>query len=401
MRRPATSPVLAVLHDPMLRVAAVLVLMLGAVVCSFGPYVSVLAVQRFALGDRGYAALLVTSTLVSVSAAVLTGIRSDQTANRRRLALWSCGFLALGTGLMTLLPSAFSFVLAHGLIIPVSTLFGQLFALARLAAQPYAPSQRDGIMAVIRALFALPFVVLLPLWSLAFSHGTPILAVYPVGLGLSLAMLTMTARAWPKDGATSWQDLPSGLSLRAALAEMANRPLALRVLALGAVNSTGTLSWAVLALVLVPAVGRGSADVALYAGVTAGLEVPFMLALPIFLRRLTRSWMILIGTGVYCVHLLGLPLLAGSPVLWLLMLPAAAGGAAILTLPIAYLQDLLAERPGTGASLMALQRLTGDVMAAGCFALGTALSGYGLVAVLGALVALSGALVLLVADRWA
>ena len=35
-----------------------------------------------------------------------------------------------------------------------------------------------------------------------------------------------------------------------------------------------------------------------------------------------------------------------------------------LTVPIAYLQDLLADRPGAGASLMAVQRLAGDVIAA-------------------------------------
>lgn len=70
-----------------------------------------------------------------------------------------------------------------------------------------------------------------------------------------------------------------------------------------------------------------------------------------------------------------------------------------LTVPIAYLQDLLADRPGAGASLMALQRLAGDVIAATCFAIGTTLAGYGTVAILGVAVSLIGAAALLVADR--
>ncbi len=74
-------------------------------------------------------------------------------------------------------------------------------------------------------------------------------------------------------------------------------------------------------------------------------------------------------------------------------------GAVTLTVPIAYLQDLLADRPGAGASLMAVQRMAGDVMAAACFALGTALAGYGLVAGLGVAVSLAGAGALWAADR--
>ncbi|MBE0555510.1 MAG: hypothetical protein IH625_17650, partial [Rhodobacteraceae bacterium] len=86
--------------DPALRVIAVLMMLFGAVVCTFGPYVSVLAVEVFGLGDRGFAALLVTSTALSVAASVWVGIRADQTAGRRSIALVSCGLLAGGAGLM-------------------------------------------------------------------------------------------------------------------------------------------------------------------------------------------------------------------------------------------------------------------------------------------------------------
>ena len=95
----------------------------------------------------------------------------------------------------------------------------------------------------------------------------------------------------------------------------------------------------------------------------------------------------------------GLPWLAPTPWLWALMLPAGAGGAVILTLPIAYLQDLMADRPGTGSSLMSLQFLIASALGALCFAVGTALSGYGLAALLGVAVSLGGAMTLVWADR--
>jgi MFS transporter, SET family, sugar efflux transporter len=389
-----------VLKDPVLRAAAALIFLFGAVISSFGPYVSVLAVTRFGLGDGGYAAVLVASTLVSVTASVWVGIRADQTANRRGMALGALGLLVAGLGILALRPGPLTFVLAHALILPLaSTFFGQIFALARLAASTHPAEDRDAIMAVIRALFAAPFVVVLPLWSVAFRQGIDILWVYPAGLALAGMMLALTLAYWPRDGATAWQDPPSGLSFRAALAELADPALAGRVLALGAVNNAMTIYVALTALILVPAIGRGPADVALYVGLVAGLEVPVMLALPVLFRGAERTRMILWGTALYVVHVALMPVLAAGPALWLLVLPAAVGGAVVLTVPIAYLQDLLAARPGTGASLLALQRLVGDVIAALCFACGTLLAGYGLVALLSTGVALAGAAALVWADR--
>jgi MFS transporter, SET family, sugar efflux transporter len=397
---PGSLPFVPVLRDPMLRAIAALMLIWGAVICSFGPYVSVLAVKTFGLGDRGYAVLLVSASLVSVSAALWAGIRADQTANRRAMALRTLGILLAGLALMTLRPTALSFVLVHAVMIPLaSSLWGQLFALARLAASVQPAETRDGIMTTIRALFALPFIVVLPIWSVAYSHGTSLLMVYPVCLALAAGMGLLTLLCWPRDGQTAWTDPPSGLSFRAALAELAHPAVALRVLALGAVNGATTIYIAILALVMGPAVGRGAPDVALYFGGVAGLEVPLMLMLPMVSRFFRRTTLILAGTVLYCVHVVGLPLLAGTAYVWLLILPAALGGAAVLTLPIAYMQEMLASRPGTGAALMALQVLAGQVVAAGCFAIGTGLSGYGLVAFLGSACAVAGAVSLYLADR--
>jgi hypothetical protein len=302
--------------------------------------------------------------------------------------------------LMALVPGPWVFALAFALLFPVgSVTFGQVFALTRLAAGRYPEAERDGIMAVIRALFAAPFVVVLPLWALAFAQGLPVTAVFPVGLVLSALMLGAVLRLWPKDGVGGWPDAPSGLSFRAALAEIGQPALAGRVLALGAVISASTIYIALVSLVMVPDVGRGTADVALYVGLVAGLEVPFMLVLPRLTRGVDRTRLILGGAALYAVHVALLPVLAGSWAVWLLVLPAATGGALTLTVPIAYLQDLLADRPGAGASLMALQRLAGDAIAALSFAGGTLVAGYGTVALLGVIISLAGAAALWAVDR--
>ena len=124
-----------------------------------------------------------------------------------------------------------------------------------------------------------------------------------------------------------------------------------------------------------------------------------MLAVPLVLPHFRPTNLILIGTAIYTLQLLGVPLLANSPALWLVLIPGAMGGALTLTLPIAYLQDALGHRPGTRAALMALMKLAGDAMAAASFALGTALSGYLMAGILAAIVTLSGALLLVWTDR--
>lgn len=394
------SAITLCLRDPALRAAGLVLALQGAIACSFGPYFSTLAVNSFGFGDRGYAVLLALSSLASVSASVIGGIRADQTANRRQVTLIAVLSLMLGTFLMTATPGRWVFALTAALLIPVSSItFGQVFALARLAASRYPEEARDGIMAVIRALFAAPFVVVLPLWSLAFAAGSPVTAIFPVGLVLSAVMLAAVLRLWPSDKAVTWDDRPSGLTFRAALAEMGRPRIAARVMALGAVTGASTLYMAIISLVMVAEVGRGTKDVALYVGLVAGLEVPFMLMLPRFTRGIGRPTLILLGAALYAIHVALLPVLAGSALVWLLIGPAAIGGALTLTVPIAYLQDLMADRPGAGASLMAVQRLAGDVIAATCFALGTALAGYGTVAVLGVAASLIGAAALWATDR--
>jgi MFS transporter, SET family, sugar efflux transporter len=388
------------LTDPALRAAGLILALQGAVACSFGPYFSTLAVNSYGFGDRGYAILLALASILSVSASVIGGIRADQTANRRKVTLFAVGALILGMVLMTVTPGPWVFALTAAVLIPISSItFSQVFALARLAATRHPADQLDGIMAVIRALFAFPFIIVLPLWSLAFAAGAPITLIFPVALALSSLMLLAVLRLWPADGTALWDDRPSGLSFRASLAEMGRPDIAGRVVALGAVFSASTVYMAIVSLVMVPEIGRGTKDVALYVGLVAGLEVPFMLMIPSLTRGIPRTRLIFAGAALYCVHVALLPVVAGSPFVWLLVLPAAVGGAVTLTVPIAYLQDLMADRPGAGASLMAVQRLAGDVIAATCFALGTSLAGYGTVALLGVAASLIGAAALWAADR--
>lgn len=387
-------------RDPVLRMACGLMVLNGTLWASFGPFVALLAVQTFALGDAGFAAVMAAATLVGVLAAVWIGIRADQRASRRRMAIGTCLTAVAGLAMMTLFPSPLTFVLFHALIFPVSsTIFGQVFTLVRLAAASYSAQDRPILIGSVRAVVSLPFLVILPLWGLALDRGVPLTTLYPVALGFSVLMALTVTLSWPAEARARWEDKPSGLSIRAALAELADPALALRIGALGAIAAMPALYVMTMALILTTVGGRPASDPALFFGLVAGAEVPAMVLMPFVGRRVHRLHLLMFATGLSVLFLLALPVLAGSALVWALIVPLALSHGTLLTVPITYLQDLLANRPGTGTALLSLQGLIANILAAAAFAGGAWIWGYPAVMVLGALIGIGGAAVLWALDR--
>lgn len=388
-----------VLRDPTLRLIAFALLLMGALNASVYPYQSLVGIERIGLSEPHFALVLVMASVVAVTASVLLGILGDQRAGRRRIALLTACSGASGVALMMLAPGVWSMILCHGLLLPVaSSLYGQLFALARLARSEDG-AVRDAITGTVRSAMSLSFLAMLVFWKFAFGAGVDVMAVYVSALVAAVCMTCLLALFWPKDGATAWSDTPSGLNLSAAMSEMARPKILIRVLCLGAVAASGNLYMVLTTLIFDASPVRDQGDVALYVGMVAGWEVPFMLLLPRIAGRMKRQNLLALGAGLYCVHLALLPVLADHWSVWVLTLFAGLGGTAIITLPITYYQDLLADRPGTAGAMLAVQKLVADTMAASAFALGTALGGFTLTAALGATVALSGAAGLLWVDR--
>ena len=390
----------AVLRDPTLRLIAWSMLLLGALYASVFPYQSLVGIERLGLSETTYALILAMSSTVSVTASVLLGIQSDQKANRRRTALLTATSGTLGVGLMLVAPSPLTFALCHGLLFPVATsLYGQFFALARLAHSEDGAA-RDAVLATLRSALSLSFLAMLIFWTFAFDWGLDVMTVY---LSATLAAVTLTTLLhlnWPRDGQTAWEDRPSGLNFRRAFAEIAEARILIRLFLLGAIASAGNLYMILTGLVFDASPSRDMGDAALYIGLVAGWEVPFILLLPLLTRRLRRATLLAAGTLLYVTHLALMPVLTESAWLWVLTLLAGLGGAAILTLPIAYFQDLLDGRPGAAGAMLALQRLAAELLAAAAFALGAVIGGgYLVTALMGASIALLGAIALLWIDR--
>jgi MFS family permease len=164
---------------------------------------------------------------------------------------------------------------------------------------------------------------------------------------------------------------------------MSAGPVILRVALIGAIQSGSAIVGIILGL-LFAAVGRGTGDVGLFFGLFVVLEVVGTLSAGLLVRRLPRLLLIATGVALYAFFLALLPFLADTAWLWALILPAGLGGGLIYPLAIAYLQDLLAERPGAGGSLIAVQRVAAEGLTTAIFGLGAWAQGYATVALLGA-----------------
>ncbi len=387
-----------VLRHPTLRFISLALLLLGAHNASLYPYQSVIAIERIGLSQVEFSWLLTLASVVAVVSSVLLGVLGDQYGRRRMIALTTSLASTLGIALMLAFPGKWSLLAFNGVLLPVaSSLYGQVFALARLVAPQ--DQDRDAVLGTLRSNLSFSFLGMLIFWTFAFGFGLSEMAIY-VSAGIaSLGMTVMIWARWPKDGA--FADPRSGLRIHQALREIARPHVALRVVLLGVIASAGNLYMVLVSLVFDASPLRGAADVALYVGLVAGWEVPAMLILPRYAARMSRTTYAGLGAALYAAHLVALPWWADTHFLWLGTIFAGVGGAIIITTPIAYYQDLMADRPGAAAAMLAVQKLVSDVGTALIFAFGAGLGGFQGAALIGAAVSLGGAALLWLADRGA
>lgn len=390
----------AILRDRALSLIALAFLTHGAFAASLVPYRSLLGVEWFGFSDGMFAAIYAAGSALSLLCAIGVGVLTDRTGRRRNAARLAALAGASGAALVFLADARWAFVVVHVLFLPVGmTLFSQLFTLARLAASTHPPEERAAIQSAIRAVFAIPFVAILPVWSVILSAGAPLLWIYGACAVAEAATLAVFVFAWPRDGETRWRDPGSGLRLGAALRELAAPSVMARTGCLAGVLAGIQLYLILTGLILTDIDGRDAGDVAVFAAAVAGLEIPFMLAMAWPLKRLGPVRLIAVSALVYAAFLAVFPVLGPFPVVWVLPPVAAMAAAVILTVPLHYLQDLMAERPGAGGSLIALCNLVAQLMGAAIFWAGTALGGYATAAWLGAAAVAAGGLALAALDR--
>ncbi|WP_299551560.1 MFS transporter [uncultured Tateyamaria sp.] len=387
------------LTDRLLQVALAGLILMGIGAAAIGPFQSIIGIEKVGFSDAAYAAIVTGGAFFSVVASILVGIYTDQTGRFREALLAALIIGSVAGVLMFFAPSKLAFLLVHVVLFPVgATAFTQYFAISVVAANENPSLDRPYAATLSRATFSGAYALTPVIWGYALAKGVDVMGAYAVVAGANIVALLVVVTLW-RGNHTLSRTKKSGNGLLASLSELMEPGLLVRMVLICVISATNGLYNILLGLLILNNLGGAEADVALFAGLIAFIEIPVMMLTVRFLRVLSPSLLILIGVAIYGSFLAVLGFMPSVKLAWWLVLPAGIGAGIILSIPIGYVQNLVADRAGAGSSLLSVNHFGGAIIASAIFAVGSSLTGYQGVAMIGAVIAIVAAALLYVLDR--
>lgn len=273
----------------------------------------------------------------------------------------------------------------------------QYFAISVIAAKENPALDRPYAATVVRAAFSGAYALTPVVWGYALAKGLDIMAAYAVIALVNVFAVVATLTLWSGTHKLS-QTKNSGKGLLASLTELTEIGLLVRLVLICVVSATNGLYNILLGLLILNNLGGDEADVAVFAGAVAFIEIPVMMLMVRFLRMFSASFLILLGVAIYGGFLAVFGMMPSIQLAWWLVLPAGIGAGIVLSIPIGYVQNLVADRAGAGSALLSVNHFGGAIFASAIFAVGTSVSDYQGVAVAGAALALVAEFALFVLD---
>jgi SET family sugar efflux transporter-like MFS transporter len=404
------------------RASAAAIFLYGFAGAATSPYQSMIAIRELGMSDHGYAALALASSLAYVTMAIGVGMISDRFQSYRRPLIFVSVFGILGYGMVWAHPSVPTFALATlGPLALFHSINSMLFGNVRAHSARFDAEEARISNAVMRIMISLSWVVMPGVVGLMLSGQSSMIAAYLIA-ALVVVCILLTVTLWLEPDAKPVPPLPEILpdtlpegalaATQAAKAQTGDRKSALhdirlildpgllaRVLGVALISQMLYINTTVLPLIVTGSAHGKPEDVGFLVGLVAVLEVIFM----IFWTRATRKMAIPQALMICAVLYLGyLGAIASASAPWQIYLASGLAGfaaAGMISLPISYLLDLIRDRPGLSASLIAVNGFAGGGLAACVFALGTTLGGYSVAAVLSGIFGTLGAALLIFLER--
>jgi MFS family permease len=338
-------------------------------------YGAIVGIDALGISSGTYSLLLMVASIVSAAASVLLGYVSDKVPDRRILVIACAIAGAVGFGVIFLLRSPHAFIVATCVIMPFGgALLSQSFSFARSYLNTRNPARADFMISVLRTIFAVAWAIVPPFvgWIAA---TTTVFNIYGIAaaayLVCGLIFAVMLANPAAKVGV-----LPKsadGTSSPGAKASI--DPAVVAGIAGVVVIFTATYLNNIVAPLLITSTLKASfADLGLWAGLAAALELPFMLLWGYALKWVRKYGMIVAAALLYALYLVLLSRAGSvSDVLWLQLINGPAT-AALMSIPISYLQDAIRGRVGLSTSLLDVAFVISALVGAGIFGAVTATS---------------------------
>lgn len=388
-----------IIDRPQLLILSLMIFAQGSAFGATIPYLSVTAIGTLGMSDQAYSLLVLVSSVSAVTISVSLGILSDMLGDRRHMLIAMSALGVVGYGAIYLFPSVPVFLGATSLVVPFFYATNSLlFASARLETADLEPADAASVNATLRAVVSAAWVLAPAGLGLALGSSGSMLGAWALASLFCLFILicaTLVLKAPPTRPARD-RSAPGFFS---ALRELAARDMLIRMMSIAAITSTLRLSGTIWPLILTLQLGGKTADVGLIAGMTALVEIPFMLMWAHLLKRHSIIGIIVTAALGYGGYMAALSMASAPWHIYALALPGAAFAAALLALPLNYFQDLFPGRPGLGTAFMPINSFLGNGLNAAAFAIGTHFFDYSGSAWLGLLLAGFGALGLLSVER--
>ncbi|MFD1797294.1 MFS transporter [Paracoccus aurantiacus] len=426
------NPWVAILRrHPVVRASAAAIFLYGLAGAATSPYQSVIGIRELGLSDAEYATIALAASITNVFMAIAIGALSDRFQSYRRPLIVAAAFGILGYGTIWAAPSAIVFALAT--VGPLalfhatnSLLFGNVSAqTARLHADDAQIVNALMRMAISLSWVLVPGAVGLLMIGRDSMIGAYLIAALAAAACLATIVLglapdhprrplrrsettpdaipeggTGTARVAPSSGRA---DRPVQVRLPGSvigdMAQIFRPSLLAPVIGIALISQVLHVNGAVLPLIMTGQAGGQTGDVGFAVGMVALLEVVFMFGWTWSLRYLRVTTALGLSIAIYMGYLVGLALASDPAHIFAASLLAGIGAAGIISIPISYLLDLIQDRPGLSASLIAVNMFLGGAIGAGIFAMGTALQGYPAAAILSGIGGLAGAGLLILLER--
>ncbi len=378
------------------RAAALAILLYGFAGAATSPYQSMLAIRELGLSDAGYAAIGLIGSVGYVAVAVAAGMLSDRFGSYRGPLIFVSSFGILGYGMVFAFPSPLSFAIASiGPLALFHATNSMLFGAVRAQTDQFAPEEARIVNALMRIMVSLAWVLVPGIVGLALRGQDSMIWAWAIAAAFSAVCVLTIAFGMPRDVPAPDRPRPALTDLR-----VLGSPVLLgKVLGIALISQVLHVNAAVLPLIVTGRAGGQAEDIGYLVGMVAALEVVFMIFWAWAVRGHQTLSALLFAAVLYLGYMAALAV-ASAP--WHVYVASGIAGfsaAALVSLPIGYLLDLIRERPGLSASLLSVNMFLGGALGAVVFALGTRFGGYGVTAVLSGGIGVAGAVLLLALER--
>ncbi|MDS7598021.1 MFS transporter [Agrobacterium tumefaciens] len=380
-----------VINNPSIRIGALAILFFGFSNAATAPYQAVIGIREIGLSNTVYSLLMLFAAIINVSASVLMGILADRLGEYRKPMLFIALFGVSGYFLVYLAANASAFVAAKLVLLPIFGAMNSLiFAHVRADARDLSMNDMIAVNSIMRATISLSWVLVPGIVGIfLINTGNMLSAFLFSGICASICFM-LVAFYLPRTSTPAVVTDEARLGLGASLAEIGSRRVLLRVIAIALICSMLHLNDSIRSLIITGQAGGTVADIGIVAGIVAALEIVFILFWGWIEKKVPQTVALATGASLYAVYLVLQGLATAPWHIYAQTLISAFGAAAIISIPITYLQELIADRPGLGSSLIAVNIFLGAGVGALIFAIGTSLSSYAGTSILGAVFGLGG-----------